>query len=74
MDLRKEVKQMSKRTNAYQELQLRNRVLAFLTKEDAPLTDEIATWLIREIEHIDCLKDKSQALLEILRKQEQNNE
>jgi hypothetical protein len=62
---------MSKRTNAYQELQLRNRVLAYLTREDAPLTDEIATWLIREIEHIDCLKDKSQALLEILRKQEQ---
>jgi hypothetical protein len=62
---------MSKRTNAYQELQLRNRVLAYLTREDAPLTDEIATWLIREIEHIDCLKDKSQALLEILRKQQE---
>lgn len=54
---------------AIKDEQLRNKVLAWLTRDDAEMDEDVRDWLITEINSVDCLKDKSAALLEILKRE-----
>jgi hypothetical protein len=57
--------------NEFEQMRLKNKVLAWITKDSIDMDDEIEKWIVTEIGNIDCLKDKSLALLEILKHQQE---